>query len=107
MKLKITQGEWKYVNRLGNSHVLTDRKNVAAISKSISDQSEERANAILISDAGNTYQKCGMLPSELLDERNRYKEAIDKIFESQDVYEFALQHLGEVEMNKVNQLTHP
>ena len=34
------------------------------------------AHAILCADAGNTAQKCGLLPSELLQQRDELKEAL-------------------------------
>ncbi len=34
------------------------------------------ADAVLIADAGNTAQKCGLLPSELLRQRDELKEAL-------------------------------
>ena len=37
---------------------------------------ERIANAALIADAGNTAQKCGLLPSELLKQRD---DAVDKV----------------------------
>ena len=37
------------------------------------------ADAVLIADAGNTAQKCGLLPSELLRQRDELKEALDRI----------------------------
>ena len=39
------------------------------------------ADAVLIADAGNTAQKCGLLPSELLRQRDELKEALSKALE--------------------------
>ena len=39
-------------------------------------KSEVQHNATLITDAGNTAQKCGLLPSELLKQRDEYKNMI-------------------------------
>ena len=37
------------------------------------------ADAVLIADAGNTAQKCGLLPSGLLRQRDELKEALEQI----------------------------
>lgn len=39
---------------------------------------EQRANVKLIVDAGNTAQKCGLLPSELLEQRDELKRCVSK-----------------------------
>ena len=40
------------------------------------------ADAILIADAGNTAQKCGLLPSELLQQRDELREALNNCRET-------------------------
>ena len=40
---------------------------------------ESANNATLIADAGNTAQKCGLLPSELLKQRDELREALKQI----------------------------
>ena len=43
---------------------------------------ERIANAALIADAGNTAQKCGLLPSELLKQRDESRYVLKKVFHS-------------------------
>jgi len=38
-----------------------------------------RLNAELISDAGNTIQKCGLLPSQILSERDQLLETLNNL----------------------------
>ena len=40
---------------------------------------EMHANAMLIADAGNTYQQCGLLPSELLEQRDELLQTLKQI----------------------------
>jgi len=47
---------------------------------------ERIANAALIADAGNTAQKCGLLPSELLKQRDELLEALKEIAECKGAY---------------------
>ena len=42
------------------------------------------AHAILCADAGNTAQKCGLLPSELLQQRDELKEALMRLLQACD-----------------------
>lgn len=37
-----------------------------------------KSHAILCADAGNTAQKCGLLPSELLQQRDELREALEE-----------------------------
>ena len=84
--LGITKGEWQH-----NKH---SRGNVEANGRSIAgcmgystnmgngDHIDENyANAELVIDAGNTAQKCGLLPSELLKQRDELKEALVSMVE--------------------------
>lgn len=79
-KLKITQGEW-YTNelkfRVEADHclvctVLDGKGN--AFNSLAQDIETQQANATLIADAGTTYNKCGLLPSELLAENKRIED---------------------------------
>ena len=38
-----------------------------------------KSHAILCADAGNTAQKCGLLPSELLQQRDELREALKQL----------------------------
>ena len=79
--LGITKGEWRH-----NKH---SRGNVEANGRSVANCmgystnigrgehiEENYANADLVIDAGNTAQKCGLLPSELLKQRDELKEML-------------------------------
>ena len=79
--LGITKGEWRH-----NKH---SRGNVDANGRSVANCmgystnigrgehiEENYANADLVIDAGNTAQKCGLLPSELLKQRDELKEEL-------------------------------
>ena len=76
--LGITKGEWTPENYAGyiliqigegyNKPNILDMEEVG--------EEQVRANMNLIIDAGNTAQKCGLLPSELLRQRDELKEAL-------------------------------
>ena len=81
--LGITKGEWineglhfraKGGNPIGQTFLMSfshDRRG-----RSIKDK-EGYENANLISDAGTTANKCGLLPSELLKQRNELLEVLE------------------------------
>ncbi len=84
--LVITKGEWRH-----NKH---SRGNVEANGRSVANCmgystnigrgehiEENYANADLVIDAGNTAQVCGLLPSELLKQRDELKEALKEMSE--------------------------
>lgn len=74
--MEITEGEWK----AKGSHVNTDRKHVCECSQTFTISfKESEANAKLIADAGNTAQKCGLLPSELLAQRDELLSVLTKL----------------------------
>jgi len=90
-ELGITKGEWivdhnripNGFNELAEQIAITcetkdeDEWCVACVFTDITDEGdEEKNNAILIADAGNTAHKCGLLPSELLQQRD---DAVDKV----------------------------
>ena len=76
--LGITKGEWTPENYAGyiliqigegyNKPNILDMEEVG--------EEQVRANMNLIIDAGNTAQKCGLLPSELLRQRDELKEEL-------------------------------
>ena len=45
-----------------------------------------KEDAELICDAGNTTQKCGLLPSELLEQRNELFNALQNCYDSLMIY---------------------
>jgi hypothetical protein len=84
-ELGITKGEWQ-LDELTNG-VSVSTKDVDDGGDIICDAPEYaeismtrwRYNASLIIDAGNTAQKCGLLPSELLRQRDELKEQLELI----------------------------
>ena len=76
-KLKITTGEWVPVNYGGYYEIQNTGKYYNGddlLDSSVTPRAE--ANISLCCDAGNTYQQCGLLPSELLEQRDDLLEAI-------------------------------
>ena len=71
-ELGITKGEWKAEELFGDLVVRTPNEIIADV---ISTNGDE--DAPLIADAGNTAQKCGLLPSELLQQRDELREALE------------------------------
>jgi len=75
-ELGITKGEWQYRDHFSDGIIETEETIIGHLMKWGSLEDELQSNAILIIDAGNTAQKCGMLPSELLRQRDELKEAL-------------------------------
>ena len=83
-RLGITEGEWIVygVNPLNEWFQGDINCNNADLSIVFGDTKKEaEANAKLIADAGTTANKCGLLPSELLDQRDELLEALQKMCE--------------------------
>lgn len=87
--LKITKGEWE-VNHDAIANDITELAehitivandwHIACVFTDITNEGdEEKNNAALIADAGNTAQKCGLLPSELLMQRDELLKALHEI----------------------------
>ena len=78
-RLGITDGEWIDTPRGGDLRRIKDMggRDICDTYSFISciDSEEQQCNAKLIADAGTTANKCGLLPSELLDQRNELLEA--------------------------------
>lgn len=80
-KLNITKGEW-----VASSHLSSDKTHkvnrvdsnigIAVCIIRTNNQVNAENNAILIADAGTTYNECQILPSELLKQRNELLEAL-------------------------------
>lgn len=70
--MKVTQGKWEIINE-AKFNVLEVRVPGYLIAQlpTASGLPENHNHATLIADAGNTYNECGLLPSELLKEKNR------------------------------------
>jgi len=75
-ELGITKGEWQYRDHFSDGIIETEETIIGHLMKWGSPEDELQSNAILIIDAGNTAQKCGMLPSELLRQRDELREAL-------------------------------
>ena len=71
--LKITKGEWRI---RADEHELYIDTHDREICKSWSNSIIAQNDMELIADAGNTAQKCGLLPSELLKQRDELREAL-------------------------------
>ena len=81
-KLKITTGKWISEYRDGIiSEDAGDPGDAICDAPEWAEMSMKRwpANASLICDAGNTYQKCGLLPSELLEQRDELLQTLQQI----------------------------
>ena len=77
-ELGITKGEW-VVEQYGGYYTLQNRIGYEGddllSSEGVGSFTAEH-NAELCCDAGNTAQKCGLLPSELLQQRDELREAL-------------------------------
>ena len=78
--LGLPTGEYKFAQVTMNQYVHVDGKVICNVVKRF--EKETKAIGELIADAGNTAQKCGLLPSELLRQRDTiYVLAVDFISE--------------------------
>ncbi len=91
--LKITKGEWNQCCKDTSPHFVFagEEKTVCSLSSNEKGtenyemlmgevtMAERIANAALIADAGNVAQKCGLLPSELLKQRDELLEALKEL----------------------------
>lgn len=68
-ELDIPRGEYKFAQVTMNQYVHVDGKVICNVVKRFKKETE--AVGVLIVDAGNTAQKCGLLPSDLLQQRDR------------------------------------
>ena len=79
-ELKITKGEWELINTelsdFSLTSVICGKKVIAHVNADRKTSEERIADANLIIDAGNTIQSCGLLPSQLLKQRNELLEAL-------------------------------
>ena len=90
--LGITKGEWKVDDEYlrhkieVNNSTIHLYHTVVTFNGTMITYNAAKANALLIADAGNTAQKCGLLPSELLRQRDELREALADMV-SQFAYE--------------------
>lgn len=89
-KHKFTKNDWEPIKSLDNSHIriVADLGFTVAI-VDMGTMEKMEANAQLIADAGTTANKCGLLPSELLEQRdellNKLKDLTNRIEENWDL----------------------
>ncbi len=69
-KLGITQGHW-WKNETHTNFVKGFEICWSEAAECVTDHVYKEADADLIVDAGNTAQECGLLPSELLEQRDK------------------------------------
>lgn len=91
MNFKGTKGDWKFSTKTtsetdvtSSTHRICECKHYDSQIASLLEPTLEEglANAQLIVDAGNTINKCDLLPSELLEQRDVLLEALIKIRKS-------------------------
>jgi len=107
MALEITKGEYRaestgliVVHPLGVNGSIG--RNIATCNSLFIPETEMKANQSLIIDAGNTYQQCLLLPSELLAQRNELKALLDMVFTSQDVYDLVCERFFGKDILRLN-----
>ena len=76
-ELKITKGVWR--NPEGTTFITCGSKQMIDYAGYKTTEEEDDANAQLIIDAGNTIQSCGLLPSQLLKQRDDMRELLSNI----------------------------
>ncbi len=79
-EFKGTKGKWQYEtieSGVGLFHCIVQKRNSRIVTYVMNDYPEFIENAKLIADAGNTIQSCGLLPSELLKQRDELKHRIE------------------------------
>ena len=83
-ELGITKGEWRIDTADAIKIKVEDGSNIAILTHLTNfmrrDTNEVERNAELICDAGNTAQKCGLLPSELLQQRDELLKTTKSIY---------------------------
>ena len=80
-KLEITRGKWEISpDNNWECAILTgdDAHHIEVFNSDIDGWEQMHGNATLICDAGNTFQSCGLLPSELLKQNKELREALSK-----------------------------
>jgi hypothetical protein len=115
-KLNITAGEWKISNcsikdayskleTVFESSMVDTDDHVAGILILNSNKEQVKANAALIADAGTTANLCGLLPSELLKQRDELREALEICYKSLATY--GLHPLIDERVKSILQSTRP
>ena len=84
-ELGITKGEWNVNGEYYRHKVMVNNSTIHVYHTVVTfdgvmvTYNNAKANAVLIADAGNTAQKCGLLPSELLRQRDELREALKQL----------------------------
>lgn len=73
-EFKGTKGIWR--NPEGTTFITCGEKQICDYAGYKTTEDEDDANAQLIIDAGETIQSCGLLPSELLKQRDEMREIL-------------------------------
>ena len=79
-KLNITAGEWMLENFGRNDFsklLVSNGRNIGVLDFAWCSNAEANANTALIADAGTTANLCGLLPSELLKQRDELRGALE------------------------------
>ena len=78
-KLKITKCKWHGVKYAGYYEIQPTEKygGNSLIDANVTPEADD--NVILCCDAGNTYQQCGLMPSELLEQRDELLQTLKQI----------------------------
>ncbi len=71
---KGTKGEWISRIQYSDGGLVSTKECDIVTVHGYGNLTEEKANAVLIADTGNTIQKCGLMPSELLMLVEYYKQ---------------------------------
>lgn len=85
-EFKGTKGKWQYEtidSGVGLFHCIVQKRNGRIVTYVMNDYPEFIENAKLIADAGNTIQSCGLLPSELLKQRDELRDFLRIIITSE------------------------
>ena len=84
-EFKGTKGKFETIyTRLSNftlSTVISGKSVIAHINSENVSPEECKANGELFADAGNTIQSCGLLPSELLKQRDKLRKMLENIYQ--------------------------
>lgn len=84
-KLNVTPGEVKSIeccNNNGEYYKVAVFNGESVCNITTRDKNRAKGNSLLIADSINTYNKCGLTPSELLQQNEEFKEALtDLLYE--------------------------
>ena len=81
MELGISKGDWKSVQTVGNCYNIEVKNVYTEIIANITGEN----NSALIADAGTTANKCQLLPSELLVQRDELLKSLIEVIEFNEI----------------------